>query len=520
MPTRARCNARTGLILAALLASGAGCDSSPSPQDGENAGQVLPATNSQPRLRVRAPAVAGLFYPAEKGALSQTIDGLLNGAAGHDVPRLRALICPHAGYAYSGRTAAASYRTLMGREIRTVVILAPSHYAAFRGASIPEADAYATPLGTVPVSPKARLLMGTGPFVAEQPCPVGRPPWWEQASKPAPPAGEDTPETWEHSVEVQLPFLQKTVQHFEILPILFGDVDPEPVAKALAETIDDQTLVVVSSDLSHYHPYDEAEELDKRCIGAICRLDAEEMKTREACGKLPILTLLHLARQKGWKAALLDYRNSGDATPARDRVVGYAAIAFSEPAPEQVAVPEQKVLLNLARATLERAATNGNLPDIAAQALSPTLTQTNACFVTLTENGMLRGCIGHIQPQESLYRAVMHNARNAATRDPRFPPVQPDEVEKIKIEVSVLSRPRPVPFGSPEELLDRLQPHEDGVVLQIGGRAATFLPQVWEQIPDKVEFMNRLSQKAGCEPSAWKGKGTAVSVYHVQAFGE
>jgi len=125
--------------------------------------------------------------------------------------------------------------------------------------------------------------------------------------------------------------------------------------------------------------------------------------------------------------------------------------------------------------------------------------------VTLTENGELRGCIGHILPQESLYQAVEDNARNAATRDPRFPPVQPGEAGKIKIEISVLTEPQPLRFSSPEDLLNKLKPDEDGVVLQIGSRGATFLPQVWEQIPDKVEFLNHLSEKAGCAPNDWRG---------------
>ena len=347
-----------------------------------------------------------------------------------------------------------------------------------------------------------------------------RPPWWTQAPKPAPPVGEDTPETWEHSVEVQVPFLQKTLPHFKILPVIFGDTDPEQVARILAGTIDDKTMVVASSDLSHYHTYDVAKDLDNRCIGAILKLDIDSMKTQEACGKAPILTLMCLAREKGWKAQLLDCRNSGDVTGDKDRVVGYAAIAFYAPAPENFAAPEKKFLLDLARTTLVHVATNGNLPEVSAKDVPPKLAETKACFVTLTENGALRGCIGHIFPQEPLYQAVVDNAQSAATRDWRFPPVQSDEVGKIKIEISVLTEPQPLRFNSPEDLLGKLQPYEDGVVLKIGSRGATFLPQVWEQIPDKVEFLNHLSEKAGCEPSAWKGRETSISIYHVEAFEE
>jgi AmmeMemoRadiSam system protein A len=138
----------------------------------------------------------------------------------------------------------------------------------------------------------------------------------------------------------------------------------------------------------------------------------------------------------------------------------------------------------------------------------------------LTEKGELRGCIGHILPQEPLYEAVVDNARNAATRDPRFLPVQPGEAGKIKIEISVLTEPKPLPFTSPEDLLAKLQADKDGVVLKLDGRSATFLPQVWEQLPDKVEFLNRLSEKAGCVSGDWRKPGTSVLIYHVEAFKE
>jgi AmmeMemoRadiSam system protein A len=244
------------------------------------------------------------------------------------------------------------------------------------------------------------------------------------------------------------------------------------------------------------------------------------MKTREACGKVPILALMQLARLKGWKAQLLDYRNSGDATGEKDRVVGYTAIAFCAPGPEGLAEPERKLLLGLARKSLQNSAANQHLPEVSSHDLAPKLTEKKACFVTLTKDGSLRGCIGHLSALEPLYQAVIDNARNAGLRDPRFPAVHPDEVDKIKIEISVLTEPQPLQFNSPEDLLAKLNPRKDGVLLQIGGRAATFLPQVWAQIPDKIGFLNHLSQKAGCDASAWRGRDVAVSVYHVESFEE
>jgi AmmeMemoRadiSam system protein B/AmmeMemoRadiSam system protein A len=473
-------------------------------------------------LRVRAPAVAGLFYPADATVLAKTIDGLLEAAPAHHIPRLKGLVCPHAGYPYSGPTAAIAYKLLAGRDIQTVLILGPSHYALFQGASVSDTDAYQTPLGIVPISAKAAQLAKTSPFVLEPQCPVQRPQWWALSSKPAPPAGHDTPDTWEHSVEVQVPFLQKTLSNFTILPVVFGNVDPEQAARVLAGVLDAKTIVVASSDLSHYYPYPAAKQLDSRCVQAICDMNIDAMQTQEACGKVPILTLMHLARAKGWKPQLLDYRNSGDTAGDKTAVVGYAAIAFYEPAPQNVDAKDRKFLLDLARRTLASVAANpaSSGPAVNPGDLSPILSETKGCFVTLTENGVLRGCIGHILPQEALGQAVVDNARSAATRDPRFQPVRPDEVNKIKIEISVLTVPQPLTFSSPADLLDKLEPGEDGVVLRIGPATATFLPQVWEQLPDKVQFLNNLSEKAGCAPNDWRGANVSVSIYHVEAFDE
>jgi AmmeMemoRadiSam system protein A len=269
------------------------------------------------------------------------------------------------------------------------------------------------------------------------------------------------------------------------------------------------------------HPHDESKDLDNHCIRTILSLKFDAMKKKEVCGKAPIRTLKSPSRKKGRKAWLLDYRNSGDTVGDKSGVAGCSAVAFDKPAKENYTASERKYLLDLARRTLTCVAANPdsklkfNIRDA-----SPKLSETRACFVTLTENGRLRGCIGHIVPQEPLYQAVVDNTRNAATRDPRFPPVEPDEAGKIKIEISVLTEPKSLCFSLPEDLLDKLQSGEDGVVLRIGSRSATFLPQVWEQLPDKEEFLNHLAQKAGCLSDAWRGKDVKVSLYRVEAFEE
>jgi AmmeMemoRadiSam system protein A len=183
-------------------------------------------------------------------------------------------------------------------------------------------------------------------------------------------------------------------------------------------------------------------------------------------------------------------------------------------------VTEQKLLLDLARSTLKEVVLKGRLPKPDPDTFPKSLHEPKGCFVTLTKEGALRGCIGHIFPQKPLYVAVMENARSAATRDSRFNPLQPEELDFIEVEISVLTIPQPLAFSSPEELLGKLTPHKDGVVLTVGGRAATYLPQVWEQVRDKVEFLSSLAQKAGQSASAWRNPGTTVMLYQVEAFKE
>jgi AmmeMemoRadiSam system protein A len=482
------------------------------------------AQQARPIQTIREAAVAGLFYPNDAGELARMIDGFLAKASEAPVDNLRAIIVPHAGYEYSGQTAAFSYKLLTGRDFKTVILLAPSHYALFQGAFLPRADAYRTPLGLVRISPKTGELAGVSPFTTSPRCQVQRPPWWRQSPMTAPAAGQDLPDTWEHSAEVQVPFLQRVLKDFALVPVIYGNVDPAEVAKAIEPVLDDKTVVVASSDLSHYYPYDQARQLDERCLAAIREMDIDRMKEQEACGKDPILTVMHLARSKGWRVRMLDYRNSGDTSGERGRVVGYGAVAFYAPSKEtqtqSFGPAERKWMLDLARRTLKESVTTGQLPQVDPADVAAKFMDAKGCFVTLTENGALRGCIGNILPAGPLYRAIMNNAQSAALRDPRFMPVQPNELDRIEIEISVLTEPEPLEFKDRQDLLDRLQPGKDGVILKIGDRMATYLPQVWEQIPDKQEFLSSLAQKAGCPREAWKTGPVSVAIYHVEAFKE
>ncbi len=508
-----------------------GCEGRPAPLPADVADESTASTHFE---KIREPAVAGIFYPRHESTLRQTVDRLLADAKktpeAKRVHNLRALVCPHAGYEFSGPTAAVAYNQLLGRDFSTVILMGPSHYAAYTEAFVSTVDAWQTPLGPIPVSPKAVELAKNDPFTAGTQYEIHRPAWWRQSPKELPPFGQDTPETWEHSVEVQLPFLQQALPKASIIPVIFGEVDPQKAADRLLPFLDDHTLIIVSTDLSHYHPYAEAKALDKRCVKAVCDLQADDLTGDDACGHGPLQTLIQIAKKKGWKTRLLDYRNSGDTSGDRSAVVGYAAIAFYDPSetktsasPKDIAPyytnSERRFLLELARQSVTAAATDGPSPDEHAR-VSDKLRERRACFVTLTKSGALRGCIGSIFPEESLYQAVIRRARSAAVEDPRFPPVRADELKQLDIEISVLTIPRPLNFTSPQDLLAKLRPHIDGVVLHVGLHQATFLPQVWESLTDKREFLGELSEKAGLAASAWMDPSAKVLTYQVEAFKE
>ena len=258
---------------------------------------------------VRPPAVAGLFYPAEPGALARAIRGYLDEAA-EPAAVAKALIVPHAGYVYSGPIAASAYRALAkarGR-IRRVVLLGPAHRVAFAGIAVPAADAFATPLGTVTVDRDAIAAIRDLPQVTVS----------------------DEAHRLEHSLEVHLPFLEQVLGEFTVVPLVVGEATPEAVAEVLERLWDGpETLILVSSDLSHYHDQATARRLDSATARAIEALNPEEIAPEQACGRLPIAGLLLAARAHGLRATTLDLRNSGDTAGPRDEVVGYGAWLFA-----------------------------------------------------------------------------------------------------------------------------------------------------------------------------------------------
>ncbi len=425
---------------------------------------------------VRPASVAGSFYPADAAELAREVDELMDHTpAALPAPAWpKALIVPHAGYIYSGVTAAHAYALLAAARgtVRRVVLLGPAHRIAVRGLALPGVAAFDTPLGRIAIDAAAVEALKVLPQVVE--------------------SAEVHRE--EHALEVQLPFIQRALGEVALLPLVVGDASAEEVAAVLDLLWGgEETLILISSDLSHYHDYDAARRLDGDTVAAI--LGHLPVNHRQACGATPIAGMLLAARARGITPVLLDARNSGDAAGGRSRVVGYASFAFHEQ-PAQFTTGQGRILLDLARAGIATAldVAPGNTTFEGGW-----LRARQASFVTLTQKrgGALRGCIGSLQAHRALAEDVVANARAAAFADPRFRKLGADELAHVDVEVSLLAAPRRVAFADHADLIAQLVPGEDGIVLDCDGRRATFLPQVWASIPDREQFIAQLKAKAG-----------------------
>ncbi len=481
---------------------------------------------------VRPAALAGSWYPGDAQDLARAVDGYLAQATLTSVPgKVVALVSPHAGYQYSGLAAAHGYKLINKGDYDVVVVMAPSHHSGFRGASILDVDDYSTPLGRIPLDRKIcdklreHRLIQSRPEVHAQ----------------------------EHSVEIQLPFLQRRLGDFKLVPIVFGQLSPSEMQE-LAATIKEavggrRVLYIASSDFTHYGfrfgymPFttDQKNKLKQLDMGLVDRIVAKdfegfvEYKERTGitcCGWRPIATLLCLAADD-WQPKLLNYYTSGDLEKDWSNSVSYVSLAFTSTQAAAQAKPskrqrsaegdaglsdaEKATLLKIARTTLDTYVRTGKRlkVDEKTYALTPALKAKCGVFVTLKKGGRLRGCIGHIMGRMPLYEGVVENAINSAANDTRFPPVRPDELDDIDIEISVLTPFKEVP--GPDDFV----PGKHGIYIKKGFRSAVFLPQVAsEQGWDRAETFRNLCMKAGLPPDEWRKPGMQFNICEGFHFGE
>ncbi|MBU4332486.1 AmmeMemoRadiSam system protein B [Patescibacteria group bacterium] len=490
---------------------------------------------------IRKPAVAGAFYPADKNELQEMVNDFLSRAlmdanqytnsANHestdDVNKAKPkiLIVPHAGLVYSGQVAAYSYKAVQSLDYKTVILIGPSHTAYFDGVSVYPKGFYETPLGQVQINDLlAGQLIKSDEKIS----------YYPQAH------------ITEHNLEVQLPFLQTVLPNAKIVPIIMGKPDANLVkilALALQKIIGDETLLVISSDLSHYPEYETAKEVDQKTIEAILTQNIDEFEKvisqsiaqdypgldTCACGAGPLKVGMMLAGDWNLDGELLKYANSGDVTDDHSRVVGYASIVFKgggeglrrlEKAEEGEGVntEDRARLLEIARETLEEYLENGKIPKIEVE--SEKLNENLGAFVTLRNKKRdyeLRGCIGRFSPtDEALYKIVQQMAISAATQDTRFASVTYDELDDIEIEISVLSQLKKI------DDWQKIEVGKHGVEVVQGMRKGVFLPQVaTENNWDLETFMNELCEhKAGIDRDAWKTGEAELYIFTAEVFGE
>ncbi|MEA1913255.1 MAG: AmmeMemoRadiSam system protein B [candidate division WOR-3 bacterium] len=452
---------------------------------------------------VREPVVAGSFYPADSSFLSSTIEQYLDKAKVEVRGKIMGLVSPHAGYPYSGTTAAYAYKALEGMDIGLVILLGPSHYAYINGFSIYDKGSWKTPLGEVKIDEDfASSLESHSELIDYYP---------EGHSR-------------EHSLEVELPFLQKVLNDFSIVPIVFNAEELSTckiLAKALSEELKKRKnwIIVSSSDLYHGYDYEKAKEVTDSVDGYIKQLnykglleydrEMREVGACAACGASAIAVMMTTLKELGANKGILLHRtNSLDVTgKTSGYAVGYGTWAIVKTNAEKekgeekgkmhLSIADKEKLLSIARETINEYVRNGKIPEFSIQ--SEALKKKSGAFVTLKEYGQLRGCIGLIRGEEPLYSAVRDMAISAATRDPRFPQLRPSEIDDIEIEISVLTPLQKVKDAS------EIKVGRDGLMIQKGFRSGLLLPQVpVEQGWDRETFLEQTCYKAGLPPDAWK----------------
>ncbi|MCD6386361.1 AmmeMemoRadiSam system protein B [Candidatus Sumerlaeota bacterium] len=502
---------------------------------------------------VRPCSGAGFWFPASPAELKREVQQYLNLAPKSSLPgTVVGIISPHAGYRYCGEVMGTVYNTVRGKKYKRVIILAISHSYPISGLSVLKVDAYETPLGEIPVDKEMRDALLKHPLF--------------QTVAPA--------HTREHSDENQLPFLQTVLEPgWQMVSILVGDISPaeyDTAASLIRPFVDDQTLIVASSDFTHYGfqygyvPFTKnvKENLYKLDGGAIDKIIAKDftgfrsyLKETGAtiCGKNPISLMLKVLPEDA-TGKLLKYMTSGDVTGDYDMAVGYAGVVFYKPVaqqkeqqqkksqekktekkPEQIkqqpeqehhkviepeenklTAPERITLLRLSRDALQSFLETGKFtPDLKKYSITPALERKSGVFVTLTKNGRLRGCIGYVEGIKPLWQAVIDNTRNAAFEDPRFPPVKMKEFDDITIEISVMTPLRQI------KSVDEIVVGKHGLVIEKGFQRGLLLPQVpveWGW--DRDEFLVHICQKAGLPPDAWKDPDSKLFVFSAQVFNE
>lgn len=468
----------------------------------------------------RQPAVAGQFYPADPKELKLTLESLFrNALKPKTYKNIAAIISPHAGYVYSGEVAASAFSQLKQNvNYENIFLIGSSHHVYFEGASIYRKGNFVTPLGKVPVNKLiADDLIKNYSFYSDR----------------------DDAHRHEHSIEVQIPFLQYHLGNgYKIVPIVIGTQSTalcKDIARSLKPYLNEKNLFIISTDFSHYPSYEDAIRVDKLTIEAVISKSPEKLMnvlennqkkgvknlSTSLCGWTSVMVLLYmLENEKDLVGELIQYKNSGDVKFGdKSKVVGYSAITFTRREKMNkedfnLNNEEKKILLNISRKTLEMFVKEEKIPEVDEKNLTPNLKQKCGAFVTLYFNKQLRGCIGRFEATEPLYKVVQQMTVASASEDYRFYPVNEDELDNIEIEISVLTPLKKI------KSIDEIQLGKHGIYIKKGFQSGTFLPKVAVETGwSKEEFLGHCARdKAGIGWDGWKD--AELYTYEALVFSE
>lgn len=430
---------------------------------------------------------AGSFYPENPEELNNLLDSFKEEQT-FDY-KSKAIIVPHAGYAYSGHAMMSAYQHLEANE--NIFIIAPSHHESFNNIALPEYSFFETPLGNLEVNNK---------LISE-------------IAEKFPSIVADEVFENEHSIEVQLPFIQnmflphkqsavdfvknlkKIGKKIKIVPVLVGNCDYRLISDLISTYWEDSSFII-SSDLSHYYTQQQCRQIDTYTATVIETGRIEFLEPQQACGITGIKGLVDFANNNDCALIRTEMYNSGDISSDKDKVVGYGAwFLYTDSRNDFIERYFSKYVTKVARTSIIATI---NQEEFIPHKIPAVLTQFGASFVTLKSNGELRGCIGSIYPTKPLILDIMDNAKNAGFQDPRFEPLTIEELDKLEISVSILSAIEKIDFKDERDLLSKIYPH--GIILVEKDLRAVYLPVVWEQLPDKEIFLNSLKEKAGLPP--------------------
>ncbi len=430
--------------------------------------------------KIKSASVAGKFYPDDKELLLSFLEDCAENNREQYKYSSRAIIVPHAGYIYSGQFASEGFQYL-NKKAKNIFVIAPSHYVGIDGIAISSCDFWATPLGEIQVNQNINQILADD-FGAK---------FNDKAIEP------------EHSLEVQIPFIQKFLPEAQIVPILVGDADSEKITKLISHFWKNKdNAFVISSDLSHFHNDNDAKKIDKVTAEMIETQDVSDFNPRQACGYIGVLGLVGFIKQQDFSLIRINLQNSSVVSTDKARVVGYGSWLLFEGTKEKFVKDNfSELLLDICRKSIVEGFETGRPLKVNPSEFSEVLQQSGASFVTLEIEGELRGCIGSIIANQSLAEDISKNAFAAAFSDSRFSALTEEEYENLEIAISLLSAPSQMSFKDEQHLLAQIEQDVDGIIIKDGGYRAVYLPSVWEQIPDKKLFLNSLKQKAGLSSS-------------------